>query len=126
MQNIIILTILLVTIIGLTSTFHYKSRLEKFTMKKHINDKSTMRLVREITDLAKDIRIATYPGECNILTKEIVGDDSLEDKIRQRVIIATGDPNFKYLLVFSHDPIEKGVKAINEERSIFTDINITF
>ena len=58
------------------------------------------------------------------IAKEIVGDDSLEDKIRQRVVIATGDPNFKDLLVFSHDPIERGIKAINEGRSLFTDINM--
>jgi precorrin-8X/cobalt-precorrin-8 methylmutase len=58
------------------------------------------------------------------IAKEIVGDDSLEDKVRQRVVIATGDPNFKDLLVFSHDPIGRGIKAINEGRSIFTDINM--
>ena len=44
-------------------------------MQTHINDSDTIQLVRTIADLAKDIRIVTYPGECDIMTKEIIGEE---------------------------------------------------
>ena len=54
---------------------HAKAGLEEVTMQKHINDKSTMELVRNILALAEDIRIATYPTDCDALTKEIIGEE---------------------------------------------------
>ena len=73
-QNVTTAVLLIVSILGTVSTLHYKNRLKELTVQKHINDKSTMVLVRKITDLAKDIRIATYPTDCDDLTKEITGE----------------------------------------------------
>lgn len=74
-QNVTTAVLLIVSILGTVSTLHYKNRLKELTVQKHINDKSTMVLVRKITDLAKDIRIATYPTDCDDLTKEIIGEE---------------------------------------------------
>lgn len=74
-QNMIIVLMFLTSILGTVSTLHYKNRVDKLTMQKHINDKSTIDLARQVTDLAKDIRIATYPTVCDALTKEIIGEE---------------------------------------------------
>ena len=58
------------------------------------------------------------------VAREIVGDSSPEDKIRQRCVVATGDPGFKDLLVFSHDPIRVGLDAISAGTPIYTDIRM--
>ena len=74
-QNKIVIIMLLVSITSAASTLYYKTRIEKITMNKHINDKKTMKLVRELRALAEDIRIATYPTSCDDVTKEIIGED---------------------------------------------------
>ena len=74
-QNIIIIAILISATLGSASAFHYKYRLEEMRMQHHINDRDTIHLVRAIADLAKDIRIVTYPGECDVMTKEIIGEE---------------------------------------------------
>jgi hypothetical protein len=61
--------------VGTTSAFYYKNRLETLTIQKELNSKESMVLLLEITDLARDIRIATYPTECDALTKDVVGEE---------------------------------------------------
>ncbi len=75
LQNILIPIMLLTSIFGTASALYYKNRLEEVTMQKHINDKKTMELVRSISALAEEIRIATYPTDCDALTKEIIGEE---------------------------------------------------
>lgn len=58
------------------------------------------------------------------IVRGIVGDDTDEDRIRQRVVMATGDPSFKDLLIFKNDPIKTGISAICEKKPIFTDVNM--
>lgn len=58
------------------------------------------------------------------VARDIVGDSSPEDKIRQRCVIATGDPGFKDLLVFRHDPLRAGLDAISAWAPIYTDIRM--
>src|SRR5665648_1264717 len=36
------------------------------------------------------------------IAREIVGDDTPEDRIRQRCVVSTGDPQFKDLMRFCH------------------------
>ena len=66
----------------------------------------------------------TIAEEGRAIVRKIVGDNSLEDRIRQRCVIATGDPGFKDLLVFTSDPIKAGLEAISAGASIFTDIRM--
>jgi len=58
------------------------------------------------------------------VAREIVGDNGPEDKIRQRCVVATGDPAFKDLLVFNHDPITAGLNAISVGAPVYTDIRM--
>ncbi|MCL7412971.1 MAG: precorrin-8X methylmutase [ANME-2 cluster archaeon] len=58
------------------------------------------------------------------VARDIVGDSCPEDKIRQRCVVATGDPGFKDLLVFRHDPIRAGLNAISAGALIYTDIRM--
>lgn len=54
----------------------------------------------------------------------IVNDNSPEGSIKQRVVMATGNPQFKDLLRFCHHPIETGVTAIRRGANVHVDINM--
>ena len=56
------------------------------------------------------------------IVRDIVGDESPKGKLKQRVVMATGDPAFKDLLRFTNNPINSGVEAIKRGVSIYTDI----
>jgi precorrin-8X/cobalt-precorrin-8 methylmutase len=56
------------------------------------------------------------------LISELVGDRSIEDKIRQRCVIATGDPGVADILRFKHDPVNAGLKALGNQAPILVDI----
>jgi len=58
------------------------------------------------------------------IAREIVGDNGPEDRIRQRCVVATGDPAIKDLLVFGNDPVKAGVGAISAGATIYTDIRM--
>ncbi len=58
------------------------------------------------------------------IAREIVGDTEYGDRIRQRCVIATGDPNFADLIRFKNDPIRAGIAAINGNSSVYTDIKM--
>lgn len=58
------------------------------------------------------------------MISDLIGDLTLEDKIKQRCVIATGDPNVSEILEFCHDPIQAGLKALQEGARIFTDIKM--
>ena len=56
------------------------------------------------------------------IVRGIVGNESPEGKLKQRVVMATGDPAFKDLLRFTNNPINSGVEAIRRGVPIYTDI----
>ncbi|MGB8311637.1 MAG: precorrin-8X methylmutase [Halobacteriota archaeon] len=56
------------------------------------------------------------------IVRDIVGDESPEGKLKQRVVMATGDPAFKDLLRFTNNPINSGIDAIKRGAPIYTDI----
>lgn len=58
------------------------------------------------------------------LVRSIVKGDTPEDRIRQRCVIATGDPGFAGLMRFKNNPIKAGIEAINRDITIFTDIKM--
>jgi precorrin-8X/cobalt-precorrin-8 methylmutase len=58
------------------------------------------------------------------LISELIGDTSPEDRIRQRCVIATGDPNVAEILRFMHDPVKAGLKALEEGAKILADIRM--
>ncbi|KCZ71789.1 precorrin isomerase [Candidatus Methanoperedens nitroreducens] len=77
------------------------------------------------TDLGAHTREAQeISKKSRMIVRSIVGGDTPEDRIRQRCVIATGDPAFADLMRFSNNPIEAGIKAIREGVTIFTDIKM--
>lgn len=59
----------------------------------------------------------------SIVSKFVKGDDP-EARIKQRCVIATGDPTFADLMRFNSEPISAGIKAILENAPIFTDVTM--
>ena len=55
---------------------------------------------------------------------KIVGDSSQEDRIRQRCVIATGDLSVAEILRFTLDPVQAGLKALENEAPIYADIKM--
>ncbi|WP_406660052.1 precorrin-8X methylmutase [Methanolobus sp. ZRKC3] len=82
-------------------------------------------LVNICTDLGSqtDEAKAIYMTSRNI-AKKLVGDDTIEDKIRQRCVTSTGDPAVADLMRFVNDPIKAGVEAIKKGAPILVDINM--
>ncbi len=58
------------------------------------------------------------------LIAELIGDKSLEDRIKQRCVIATGDPSIAEILRFRHDPAKAGLEALKQGAKILVDIKM--
>ena len=60
--------------------------------------------------------------------RELVPDETLADRLRQKAVHATGDPEFQHLLRFTgetdDDPVVAGARAVREQRPIVTDITM--
>ncbi len=74
LSNTILIILLTTTLVSTGSAYHYKNKFEALSSQPHINTKSTIHLVRELSALATDIRIATYPSECDEQTQAIIGE----------------------------------------------------
>lgn len=59
-----------------------------------------------------------------ILAREMVGNVTPEDRIRQRCSIAVGDFSMAPLLRFGHDPIPAALRALEAGAPIITDIRM--
>jgi precorrin-8X/cobalt-precorrin-8 methylmutase len=81
------------------------------------------------------VRICTEPGAATpeamtiseagrAIARRIVGDNGPEDRIRQRCVLATGDPLLKNLMVFSNDAVKAADQAISTGADIYTDIRM--
>lgn len=59
---------------------------------------------------------------------ELVPDGTLADRIRQKSVHATGDPEFQHLVRFTgeteDEPVVAGARAVLDERPIVTDITM--
>src|SRR5512136_58828 len=62
--------------------------------------------------------------ESRKVISELIGDASPEDRIRQRCVIATGDPSIAEILRFIHDPVRAGLEALKEGARILVDIRM--
>lgn len=60
--------------------------------------------------------------------RKLVPDETLADRIRQKSVHATGDPEFQYLVRFTgetaDEPVRAGAQAVLDERPIVTDITM--
>lgn len=58
------------------------------------------------------------------LIAQAIGDETSEDRIRQRCVIATGDPSVAEIMRFMHHPVEAGLRAMEREAPIYVDIRM--
>src|SRR6056297_2446459 len=60
--------------------------------------------------------------------RELVPDETLADRVRQKSVHATGDPEFQHLVRFTgetdDEPVVAGARAVLDERPIVTDITM--
>ncbi|MFB6127342.1 MAG: precorrin-8X methylmutase [Halolamina sp.] len=60
--------------------------------------------------------------------RELVPDETLADRLRQKAVHATGDPEFQHLVRFTGDdedePVRAGARAVLEEAPVVTDITM--
>lgn len=81
--------------------------------------------VSEMSDLgASTPQAREISRKSRSIARDIVGDTGYADRIRQRCVIATGDPLFAELLRFRNDPVRAGIDAIMHNRDIYTDIRM--
>jgi precorrin-8X/cobalt-precorrin-8 methylmutase len=77
------------------------------------------------TDLGARTKEAREISEkSRAIVRSIVKGDKPEDRIRQRCVIATGDPAFAELMRFNNEPVKAGIEAIKIGAAIFTDIKM--
>jgi precorrin-8X/cobalt-precorrin-8 methylmutase len=82
-------------------------------------------MMEDYTDIG-----ATTPEALEISRKSrqlisaMIGDGTLEDRIKQRCVIATGDPSVADILRFHDRPGEAGLLALERGAPIFVDINM--
>lgn len=82
-------------------------------------------MMKDYTDIG-----ATTPEALEIsrksrqLISEMIGDESLEDRITQRCVIATGDPSVAEILRFQKDPAQAGLHALEKGAHIYVDIKM--
>jgi len=80
---------------------------------------------KDYTDIgATTSEAMTISRKSRQIISDLIGDFSLEDRIRQRCVIAAGDPNVSEILEFRHDPVQAGLRALKEGARIFTDIKM--
>lgn len=58
------------------------------------------------------------------LARETIGDETPEDRIRQRCSVAVGDFSMADLMRFTDDPITAGIAAVRGGAPIYTDIRM--
>ncbi len=58
------------------------------------------------------------------IVQGMVKGNTPEDRIRQRCVMATGDPAFADLLMFNNESVKAGIEAIRRGATIFTDIKM--
>ncbi|GAA0267630.1 precorrin-8X methylmutase [Halobacterium noricense] len=60
--------------------------------------------------------------------RELVPDETLADRVRQKSVHATGDPEFQHLVRFTgsddSEPVRAGARAVLDEAPIVTDITM--
>ena len=76
---------------------------------------------REISSRSRSIAKAIVGDNAGVDTEGVTG---YEDRVRQRSVIATGDPGFRDLLRFENDPVRAGIDAIRRGADIYTDIRM--
>jgi precorrin-8X/cobalt-precorrin-8 methylmutase len=87
----------------------------------HHADTTTSTYIDPGADTAEGYAISQ---KSRTLARQMVGNASLEDRVRQRCSIAVGDFSMADLLRFGHEPIPAALKALKSGAPIITDIRM--
>jgi precorrin-8X/cobalt-precorrin-8 methylmutase len=90
---------------------------------------ATERAYEEYADLGATTENAMEIAETSMdRVREVVPDETLADRIRQKSVHATGDPEFQHLVRFTGQddsaPVRAGARAVLDETTIVTDITM--
>lgn len=81
--------------------------------------------VEEYADLGATTADAMEIAETSMdRVRELVPDETLADRLRQKAVHATGDPEFQHLIRVTGDPVRAGARAVLNEAPIVTDITM--
>ncbi len=75
LQKMLIVVMFSASLLGIGLSLHYRSRLEACNVQRRTVTNRTITLIRQINVLAKDIRIATYPTDCDVQTQKVIGKE---------------------------------------------------
>ena len=82
-------------------------------------------MIEEYTDIgATTLEAMQISRKSRKMISDLIGDDTLEDRIAQRCVIATGDTSVAEILRFLHQPVQAGLRALNKKAPIFVDIKM--
>ncbi|MBC7084795.1 MAG: precorrin-8X methylmutase [Methanomethylovorans sp.] len=89
----------------------------------------TIKMDRTLIDICTDLGAQTDEAKAiymksRNLARQIVGDRTPEDRIRQRCMVAVGDLSMAYLMHFNKNPVQAGLEALKKGAPIFVDINM--
>ncbi|MBX0297322.1 precorrin-8X methylmutase [Haloarcula nitratireducens] len=92
-------------------------------------DGETAETFEEYADLGATTGDAMEIAETSMdRVRELVPDETLGDRVRQKAVHATGDPEFQHLVRFSgadeSAAVRAGARAVLDERPIVTDITM--
>lgn len=79
----------------------------------------------DYTDLgATTLEALEISRKSRLIISDLIGNSTPEDRIRQRCVIAAGDPSVSDILRFLYDPVQAGLRALKNGARIFTDIKM--
>jgi precorrin-8X/cobalt-precorrin-8 methylmutase len=82
-------------------------------------------MIEDYTDIgATTAEAMQISKRSRMLISELIGDNSIEDRIRQRCVIATGDPAVAEILRFQNNPADAGLRALQKSAPIYVDIKM--
>ncbi|MXR21675.1 precorrin-8X methylmutase [Halobacterium bonnevillei] len=95
----------------------------------HATDDTDDGDVEEYADLGATTANAMEIAETSMdRVRNLVPDETLADRIRQKSVHATGDPEFQHLLRFTgtddSEPVRAGARAVLDEAPVVTDITM--
>lgn len=74
LQNRVLIIMLCISLVSMAAALHYKNSLDRVTMRQKAENKNLLKRLQGLSQLSRDIRIATYPTVCDTKTKAIIGE----------------------------------------------------
>ena len=100
----LIAILILSLLFSIATALYYQKKLNQVKTENRLRTKSTIALAGKISALAKNIRIAAYPSECDDRTKEIIGEECDLGNYMEWAAPALEDDSQQLLLYLQESP----------------------